>query len=76
MHTLTIQVTNVSDDFLTTIWKAATRTSPLPMRMPPDRENILFDFPEMDNALAQPLAEMLILAVTMAAIIEYQKQHN
>jgi hypothetical protein len=76
MPTLTIKVDNVSEDFLTTIWSAATRQSPIPMRQPPDRENIHFDFPEMDNALAKPLAEMLILAVTMAAIIQYQKENN
>jgi hypothetical protein len=75
-RTVTIEVTNVSQEFIDLIWTTYQKQLPMPMLTPPDRENIRLDFPEMPNALAGPLAEMLILATTLAAIMHYQKENN
>lgn len=76
MKNLTITVEGIPDDLLEHGWKAAIEQSPVKLLTDIRTDHIIFQVAEMDNKLAHPLAEMLILAQTMAAIIAYQKQGN
>lgn len=76
MKNLTITVEGIPDDLLEHGWQAAIQNSPVKLLTDIRTDHIVFNVKEMDNKLASPLAEMLILAQTMSAIIQYQKQGN
>lgn len=76
MKNLTITIEGVPDELLETGWVAAAENSPVKLLTDIRTDHIVFNVKEMDNKLASPLAEMMILAQTMHAIIAYQKQGN
>lgn len=73
---LTITIEGVPEELLEHGWKAAIEESPVKLLSDIRTDHIVFKVTEMDNKLAKPLAELLILAQTMTAIIAYQKQNN
>lgn len=74
MAKLTITVEGIPDELLEHGWLAAIEQSPTKLRSDIRTDHIVFNVPAMSNHLANPLAEMMILAQTMAAIIAYEKQ--